>query len=256
MFLKSLKPKYSFLKRFNEYPYQKFTLNKMGVYINPITYQEFLLSFNNLPIDPYMNHEYGRDISVNKQQNKIHATRLRRFSKFNIIIQPNHTYDIFYNDDLSFSQDVNDSRNKIRIFEPIESKFLKEDWLLEFITQMTANSIINHKGVTKIKKAEISLHQVRQISYPGLDAFNSPEGVHRDGADFIVSALVMNRMNVSEGRSIIFNEYRDEIYNTILKDGEGIFQEDRKLWHYVTGIKSDGNYLGIRDILGLDIILK
>ena len=76
------------------------------------------------------------------------------------------------------------------------------------------------------------------------------------GADFIVSAMVMNRLNVSEGTTIIFNEYRDEIYNTILEKGEGVFQEDRKLWHYVTGIKSRGNYLGIRDILGLDIILK
>jgi hypothetical protein len=255
MFLKNMKPNYSRLLPFKQYPFHKFTFKKIGVNIDPIKHQEFLLSYNNMPIDPYMNNDYGKDVCLNKQK-KIHATRLRRFAKFNVIIHPNHTYDIFYNHNLHFSQEVDDSRNKIRIFDPIESKFLKEQWLLQFITQMTANSIINHIDGNKIKRAEVSLHQVRQISYPGFDAFNSPEGVHRDGADFIVSAMVMNRLNVSEGKTIIFNEYRDEIYNTILEKGEGVFQEDRKLWHYVTGIKSQGNYLGIRDILGLDIILK
>ena len=34
---------------------------------------------------------------------------------------------------------------------------------------------------------------------------------------------------------------------------EGIFQEDRKLWHYITPIENKENFIGIRDIIGLDI---
>ncbi len=49
---------------------------------------------------------------------------------------------------------------------------------------------------------------------------------------------------------------KKKIYETILKEGEGIFQEDKILWHYVEPITSIDNYIGYRDILGIDLILN
>jgi len=100
---------------------------------------------------------------------------------------------------------------------------------------------------------DISLHQVRQICYPNVESHNSPEGIHKDGADYIVSALVMNRYNINGGESIVYDDDKNMLYNTILEKGEGIFQDDKRLWHYVTPITTDNNYIGIRDIIGLDI---
>lgn len=47
---------------------------------------------------------------------------------------------------------------------------------------------------------------------------------------------------------------KKKIYDTILNESEGIYQEDKKLYHYVDEIKTiDDNYIGYRDILGFDI---
>ena len=245
MFLRSMNPNYSKLHICkNPYIYQKFTLDSLGILCNPLTYNKFLLSYNNLPIDK--NH-------INHNDN--YPTRLRRFAKYNISIRTDNHYNIFYNHSLHFTQNVPDSRHVTRKFEPMESQFIKEHWILELITQSLSSSIkYSHKK--GIQQAEVSLHQVRQICYPNMESHNSPEGIHQDGADFIVSAFVLNRQNISEGKTIIFNKYKDEIYNTTLHNGEGIFQEDKELWHYVTPIQANDNFIGYRDILGIDIILK
>ena len=87
-----------------------------------------------------------------------------------------------------------------------------------------------------------------------IKAHNSPEGIHKDGANYIISAFVINKKNIIGGKSIIYNENKNKIYETIINNNEFIFQEDKNLWHYVTPIETyDSNYNGIRDIIGLDI---
>ena len=40
----------------------------------------------------------------------------------------------------------------------------------------------------------------------------------------------------------------------MLEQNEGLFQEDKELWHYITPIEcKDNQYIGYRDILGFDI---
>ena len=123
------------------------------------------------------------------------------------------------------------------------------------LTNIAGASIMNSQK--RVKTVNITLHQVRQLAYPNsVGAHNSPEGIHRDGADFIVSAFVLNRKNVSGGESIIYNENKKQIYKTTLNNNNGIFQEDQKLWHFVTPIQSiDNKNIGLRDIIGLDISL-
>ena len=59
---------------------------------------------------------------------------------------------------------------------------------------------------------------------------NSPEGPHEDGADFIVSALVIDRENISGGESQIYEKRNDgtlqKVFGHVLREGEFLFQAD------------------------------
>ena len=158
---------------------------------------------------------------------------------------------------------MTDYRGEPRSFELIEPMNVDNLWLKDFLTQVSALAVLNEcikDDVcvldSRIKGLTVDVHQVRQVAYPGHKSHNSPEGIHRDGADYIVSALVMNRINIRGGDSIIYDKDKKEIYRTLLREDEGIFQEDRDQWQHVSGIEPTNNYLGFRDILGVDIIVN
>ena len=224
------------LKLFKNKNYVLFTPKKLGIVNNEISRMNFLQSYNNLAID--LKNKDGFPI------------RLRRYANYNVVINDNN-FEIFYTGKNTFKQNVPDSRRNIRKFELIEDKFIRDNFILNLIEKSTILTILNSEN--KINKLDISLHQIRQICYPHVDSHNSPEGIHRDGADFIISALVMNRSNIEGGESIIYDKDKNILFQKILYPKEGIFQEDKILMHYVTPIQSKGEYIGYRDILGLDI---
>lgn len=90
-----------------------------------------------------------------------------------------------------------------------------------------------------------------------LEGDNSPEGIHQDGADYIVSALVLERAGILGGESVVYTGDKSrELLRHTLQVGEGLFQDDRRLWHYVTAIKDDPSSppeYGNRSIIGFDI---
>jgi len=218
--------------------FENFSLKTLGL---PALNKDFLLSYHNLPID-----------LKNKNGSPIRTRRYANYMIENDNFQNN--LNIFYTGKNTFSQDVDDHRKEERVFPLIEEKFIDDDFLLRLMVQCC--SLDHLKGN---KYYDISVHQVRQICYPGVESHNSPEGIHKDGVDYIVSALVMNRYNIDGGESIVYDDKnKNKIYNTTLEKGEGIFQDDKRLWHYVTPVTTNNNYIGIgiRDILGLDITLK
>lgn len=105
-----------------------------------------------------------------------------------------------------------------------------------------------------------TVHQISTIARQAAPASNAPEGVHQDGADYIVSALVIDRRSVTGGVSVIYGPDRTtEVHRVCLLPGEGLFHVDAgsPLWHDVTeictGSGGDGNERGVRNILGFDI---
>lgn len=88
---------------------------------------------------------------------------------------------------------------------------------------------------------------------------NSPEGIHQDGADFIVSAYVIERTNVVGGASRIFHSsnMKQPIMKFLLSPGEGLFQADASspLWHDVTHIEiaDERQPFGVRSLIGFDV---
>lgn len=84
------------------------------------------------------------------------------------------------------------------------------------------------------------------------------EGIHSDGMDYIVSALVINRINLQpeSGESSVHTLEQRELFRTVLQPGEGIFQDDRQLMHNITKIQREvQDKPGLRDILGIDILI-
>ncbi|MCI0565618.1 2OG-Fe dioxygenase family protein [bacterium] len=110
------------------------------------------------------------------------------------------------------------------------------------------------------RKLLIKTHQTSIFADADSTGDNAPEGIHQDGADYIVSALVVERDGITGGESIIYGDPAGKhvYFKKILQLGEGIFQADKDspLWHDVTPIYENPDTspaYGKRSTFGLDI---
>ena len=205
----------------------------------------FRLSYNNLPIDSSVNQLQSKNLI----QSMV-PTRLRRYRNLYIDTRDKNAFHLHYNHKCDFQQNVNDFRQETRQFKliPVEKYNLK---FHQLVGQIAALCLSIQPSICNM---DISLHQVRSIAYPQIEADNAPEGIHRDGADFIVSACIFNRHNILGATSKIYDTDKSTLLlETELEMGDMIFQDDKHLWHDITPIRSNSNYLGYRDILGFDI---
>tara|TARA_Y100001970_G_scaffold279452_1_gene386834 strand:- start:489 stop:1175 length:687 start_codon:yes stop_codon:yes gene_type:complete len=221
------------ISRFSYYPYTKGNLYECNFPMKLI--QSFKKSFDNLPNDKYINDP---------------KTRQRRYANYHVK-NINNKFSIQHTKKTIFEQNVDDSRKEKRTFELIENPY--HPFLLNFITLGAEYIHINHP----IKELSIDVHQVRQICYPDIDSHNSSEGIHQDGANYIISACVLNRYNIQGGTSYVYDNNLVLLYDTLLIENEFIFQDDKSLYHYVTPIQyskiNSNEPIGYRDIIGLDI---
>lgn len=204
-------------------------------------------SFNYLPVDKD-NDEYIKTI---KNLDYVPPTRFRRYANLDVDISDNIAKINLNSDKLSFSQNVNDFRKEPRKFELIDVNILST----YFFSNLIANSAFLVNKISNKKNLNISVHQIRQVCYPNFNSENSPEGIHRDGSNFIISAFVINKSNVKGGESIIYEQDKKNIaFATVLEKNHALFQEDENYWHYVNSIScKNDDYVGFRDIFGLDI---
>ncbi len=163
----------------------------------------------------------------------------------------------------SFEQDVEDFRVWKRVFTQATKEAVENELFFTLLKKVTGLVRNIHP---EIRKIQITSHFMRTISYKQIKGDNSPEGIHEDGAQYIMSALVINRQNIVGAESQVYEKGASEtnqmIYNKVLAPGEFIFQADtgeeytfgNDLWHYVTPIEPvDTSEHGIRDIIGFDI---
>ena len=160
----------------------------------------------------------------------------------------------------TYSQNVGqtDYRSTERIFQKTSKQITSHPLFQKLITEI-GNIIQEIESDFQILK--INFHQISVVARKDSLGEGSPEGIHQDGADYIVSALVIERSSVVGGESIIYGpDKKTEYLRTILQPGQGLFQIDKKssLWHNVTPIYLDnqvGTDLGRRSIFGFDIIV-
>lgn len=162
-----------------------------------------------------------------------------------------------------FQQEVTDFRVWKRVFAQTPKEVVEHPLFYELLTKFALMVKEIHPNIKQVK---FTAHFMRTIAQKAIPGENSPEGIHEDGAQYIVSALVINRQNVKGGESRIYEKPNSKteslIYQKTLAPGAFIFQADtgeekifgNDLWHNVSPIEPiDDNKLGIRDIIGLDI---
>lgn len=143
-------------------------------------------------------------------------------------------------------------------FKPIENWILN-DALFKKLLLAAAHLVEKvHQSVSCIA---VDIHQVMSIADQYSHGDNAPEGLHQDGADYIVSALLVDRANIEGGVSRITNKQdKSRFLKHQLDIGEGIFQIDKrsKLWHdvskihYKPTVETEFDY-GYRSTFGFDL---
>ena len=190
---------------------------------------------------------------------QIEPSRFRAVSKFNICLTDNQC-NIKAIDDITFEQkkaEVSDQqldyRMNTRVFDKLPNHYICDDFKT-LIKKIACE--IQRIHPKRILEMDVTVHHTKIQTNSNLGyASNSPEGIHQDGMDYIVSALVINRKNVMGGSSIIYgSDKKTKLFNVELQPGQGILQPDLNtdLWHTVTPIRSIDNTKGIRSTLGFD----
>jgi hypothetical protein len=199
-----------------------FTLRK----VNSINTEGLKPFFNNLPVDPYIKGNY----------------RSRRLSRFTVsgdnLIKLSHGY-------LFQSKDYNP------LLGDIKREFAElDDALVEL--DIFKNLVLAFIDSCKLHpEAEIGVHQIRTTCSPDNLGNPAPEGIHRDGTDFI-GIFSVTRENIQGGETHLYTAKKEKpVFSKILNPGELLLVNDHEFFHFTTPIKPQIEGQGVRDVFVL-----
>jgi len=192
----------------------------------------FLDSWNSLEEDPYM-ADGGR------YRKRRHATFTTHDSTGGIVLAPYkpHFQTIEYNI-------LNGGTE--RYLAPILVDLLNSRTLISLLefgkrlfNQMSGN-----------QSWDIELHQIRIEARDGQNGNPTPEGIHRDGVDFVIVVMI-KRVNIESGATSIYNLKNQLVGEfTLLNPFEMAIVDDKKVYHGVTPITQvDAAEEAYRDVL-------
>lgn len=145
------------------------------------------------------------------------------------------------------TQDYNQLNGGIeRHFAPILSDLIESPTLaalLDFGYQLFSRIANNNQW-------QIELHQFRIEARDGQKGNPTPEGVHRDGVDFVLVVMI-NRVNIESGATTIYNLENQLVGEfTLLETFDMAIVDDHKVYHGVTPIEQlDHSQEAYRDVL-------
>ncbi len=115
--------------------------------------------------------------------------------------------------------------------------------LLEFGNRVFSRISGNHQW-------HIELHQFRIEARDGKLGKPTPEGVHRDGVDFVIVVMI-RRVNIDSGATTIFNLDHRLVGEFMLRETfDMVLVNDRRVYHGVTPITQlDADAEAYRDVL-------
>jgi len=155
-------------------------------------------------------------------------------------------------EDPHFVQPAAAARAPHRVFAPIAAALTYHPDTLRLVAGI-AETIHQRCAATRL---QLVLHQMLTIARGPGAAEPAPEGLHQDGADYILSALVIRRRGVHGGASRVYRGSAGPLLlEHTLGEGEGLFQPDAgsPLWHEVSALHAeDPHGEGQRMILGID----
>lgn len=194
--------------------------------VNTINLDGFNPYFNDLPVDPYTKGNY----------------RFRRLSRFaadgNDLLKLPHGC-------LFQSKEYNPLLGDVkREFAEIDDELIKLDIFKQVIFAFVDACKLH-------PEAEIGVHQIRTTCSPNNYGNPAPEGIHRDGTDFI-GIFSVNRENIQGGETHLYlNKKEKPVFKKILHPGDLLLVNDRKFFHFTTPIKPTSETQGVRDVFVL-----
>lgn len=200
-------------------------------------WQEFRMQYNDLPLDEYLpgmkkyrRRRYG-EFEFNASTLALKALPPRAFYQ---------------------GTDINKAAGGIhRVFAPLHSTVCQNCFLMELIAfdfmQLPVPAAwLGHSW-------KIGIHMIRIIAKANEPGLPAPEGVHRDGHDFVAQHLI-KRQNIVGGVSVLFDNDEKPLDGFNLTDPlDTAIIDDNRIKHFATPIRPwNEAYEGIRDILLID----
>ena len=137
-----------------------------------------------------------------------------------------------------------------RWFDPIEEGMVAHPAL----TAILGTCHVLFDGLTPAQtrppRWHVELHQFRIEARPGQDGQPTPEGLHRDGVDWVL-VLLVRRENIASGETSIHDLQRRRIGAfTLAEPFEAAFVDDNRVYHGVTAVRPlDPSRPAYRDVL-------
>lgn len=145
-------------------------------------------------------------------------------------------------------RDINPLNGGVRReFDPLEPGFAHHVVLEKFLTLLAdVLDAVEHQPV----RWNIRLHPYRIRADLSAEGLPTPEGLHRDGVDYIVT-LMVHRHNVEGGETVVTNTERQPVWQRTLADPmELLVANDWRTLHAVTPIvAADPLQPACRDVL-------
>jgi hypothetical protein len=194
--------------------------------VDSIKLEGFKRFFTDLPVDPYIKGSY----------------RLRRLSRFKIsenqLVKLPHGY-------LFQSKNYNPLVGGIRReYSELDDGLVALDEFKKLVFEFS-NYCKLEPGI------EIGVHQIRTTCSPDSYGNPAPEGIHRDGCEF-VGIFSVDRDNVEGAETQLYVAKKENpVFNKVLKPGELLLVNDREFFHYTTPIKPVNPAQGTRDVFVL-----
>lgn len=194
--------------------------------VNSIKLEGIKQFFTELPVDPYIKGNY----------------RFRRLSRFIVsgdeLIKLPHGY-------LYQSKDYNPLVGGVkREFAELDDALIRLDNFKKLVLAFTDSCKLH-------PEAEIGVHQIRTTCLPNNYGNPAPEGIHRDGTDFI-GIFSVDRESVQGGETHLYTARKEKpVFSKILNPGELLLVNDHEFLHFTTPIKPTSDGEGTRDVFVL-----
>lgn len=193
----------------------------------PEVAQEILDSYDKCPVDEFMGH----------------GTRYKRFSQYRLSPVPRDdqgwSFDRLPHRDYTAFKKFNPVGGGMRrTYEPIEADF----------TQLIADGA-DGLELDRSEDWQLNVHQNRSRAEPGHPAPLTPEGVHHDGHEFVMIA-VLRKVNVGGAQTRLWKPGANEpFWRGTLEARQAVLLDDRAVAHDVTEVLCADGGTGYRDIL-------
>ncbi|MGB3204586.1 MAG: 2OG-Fe dioxygenase family protein [Crinalium sp.] len=182
--------------------------------------------FNDLPVDPYIKGKY----------------RTRRLSRFHVsnnqVIKLPHGY-------LYQTKQYNPLLGDIkREFAELDDELIKQPSFQQMVLAFSDSCKLH-------PEAEIGVHQIRTACSPNNSGNPAPEGIHKDGSDF-VGIFAVDRHNIEGGETHLYRAKKQKpVFSQVLNPGELLLVNDNEFFHFTTPIKPASEGIGTRDVFVL-----